>query len=123
MVIQKSIREGFGLVVSEPLWKGTPVVAGRAGGIPLQIPPGSAQLLVDSTDACTAAVLRLLRDPHEARMHGARGREWVRKHFLLPRLVADELRLLRRLVGLGATPKASTDSESTTAIPDKPATG
>ena len=46
--MQKSIREGFGLVVSESLWKGTPVVAGRAGGIPMQMPEGVGGLLVDS---------------------------------------------------------------------------
>jgi trehalose synthase len=100
VVIQKSIREGFGLVVSETLWKGTPVVAGRAGGIPLQIPPESRELLVDSVEACATQVLRLLQNPHEAREHGARGREWVRDHFLLPRLVGDDLRLIRRLLGL-----------------------
>ena len=100
IVIQKSVREGFGLVVSETLWKGTPVIAWRAGGIPLQIPPESADLLVDSTEECAARALQFLQNPHEARAHGARGREWVRKHFLLPRLIADELRLLRRLMGL-----------------------
>jgi len=108
VVVQKSIREGFGLVVSETLWKGTPVVAGRAGGIPLQIPPASSELLVDSVDECTAAVLQLLRDPHEAREHGARGRSWVREHFLLPRLVADELRLLRSLTGLSDVSREQT---------------
>lgn len=100
VVVQKSIREGFGLVVSETLWKGTPIVANRAGGIPLQLPPESHDLLVDSSEACAEQALRLLQNPQEAREHGARGREWVRQRFLLPRLLADELRLLRRLVGL-----------------------
>ena len=62
VVVQKSIREGFGLVVSESLWKGTPVVAGRAGGIPIQMPEGVGGLLVDSVEECAAAMLRLLRD-------------------------------------------------------------
>jgi trehalose synthase len=99
VVVQKSIREGFGLVVSETLWKGTPIVAGRAGGIPLQIPPEESHLLVDSVDACVTEVLKLLRDPQEARRSGAHGREWVRTHFLLPRLAADDLRLMLRLAG------------------------
>ncbi len=99
VVIQKSIREGFGLVVSETLWKGTPIVAGRAGGIPLQIPPEESHLLVDGIEDAVAQVLALLRDPQEARACGARGREWVRKHFLLPRLVADDLKLMLRLDG------------------------
>ncbi len=99
VVIQKSIREGFGLVVSETLWKGTPIVAGRAGGIPLQIPPEDSHLLVDDIEGAVAQVLELLRDPHEARAFGARGREWVRAHFLLPRLAADDLRLMLRLAG------------------------
>lgn len=98
VVIQKSIREGFGLVVSETLWKGTPVVAGRAGGIPMQLPPGHGGFLVDSIEACAERTLWLLRHPEEARELGARGREVVRRHFLLPRLLADELGILRALL-------------------------
>ena len=104
VVIQKSIREGFGLVVSETLWKGTPIVAGRAGGIPVQIPPENSQLLVDDTEACVARVLGLLRNPQEARAMGAHGREWVRRRFLLPRLAADDLRLMQRVSGLPPPP-------------------
>lgn len=107
VVIQKSIREGFGLVVSETLWKGTPIVAGRAGGIPLQIPPEDSHLLVDGIDSAAAQVLELLRNPHEGRASGARGREWVRTRFLLPRLAADDLRLMLRLAGhVPAEPQA-----------------
>jgi trehalose synthase len=97
VVIQKSLREGFGLVVSEALWKGTPVVAGRVGGIPLQMPPGTGGLLVDSIEACADALLYLLRNPHEAHALGESGRERVRQHFLVPRLLLDELRLLEAL--------------------------
>ena len=56
VVVQKSIREGFGLVVSESLWKGTPVVAGRAGGIPMQMPEGVGGVLVDSVEECASGV-------------------------------------------------------------------
>src|ERR671910_124613 len=87
VVIQKSIREGFGLVVSETLWKETPVVAGRAGGIPLQLQGGAGGFLVDSIEECAEKTLRLLGHPDEGQMLGARGRELVRERFLLTRLI------------------------------------
>jgi trehalose synthase len=102
VVIQKSLREGFGLVVAEALWKGTPVVAGSAGGIPLQMADDTGGLLVDSVEACAGAIVSLLRDEPRARALGASGRERVRRHFLTPRLVLDELSLMRRLAA-GAT--------------------
>src|SRR5207253_3420924 len=98
VVIQKSLREGFGLVVSEALWKGTPVVAGRAGGIPLQVQDDAGGFLIDSVEACAERALWLLRHPEEGKDIGARGRERVREHFLLPRLIADELRLYGALL-------------------------
>lgn len=94
VVIQKSIREGFGLVVSEAMWKGTPVVAGRAGGIPLQMADGAGGVLVDSVEECAEAVVGLLRDRERAMEFGERGRERVREHFLLPRLLLDEVSLM-----------------------------
>jgi trehalose synthase len=97
VVVQKSIREGFGLVVSESLWKGTPVVAGRAGGIPMQMPEGVGGVLVDSVEECAAALLKLLNDDELAAQLGGSGRAHVREHFLLPRLLMDELRLLSTL--------------------------
>ncbi|MCE9673025.1 glycosyltransferase [Myxococcus stipitatus] len=97
VVVQKSLREGFGLVVSEALWKGTPVVGGRAGGIPLQLPDGIGGVLVDTVEECAEALLRLLRMPEEARLLGERGRENVRQQFLMPRLLLDHLRLLDAL--------------------------
>src|SRR5438105_4967211 len=98
VVIQKSLREGFGLVVSETLWKGTPVVAGKAGGIPLQLQDEVGGFLIDSVEACAERTLWLLRHSEEARAIGARGRERVRERFLLPRLIADELRLYGALL-------------------------
>jgi trehalose synthase len=97
VVVQKSIREGFGLVVSESLWKGTPVVAGRAGGIPMQMPAGVGGLLVDSVEGCASAMLKLLNDRELAEELGRSGRAHVREHFLLPRLLMEELRLLSTL--------------------------
>jgi trehalose synthase len=101
LIVQKSIREGFGLVVSESLWKGTPVVGGRAGGIPLQMSDDSGGLLVDSIEECADAVLRLLKDPVTSKELGERGRERVREHFLLPRLLVNELSLVKDLMSDG----------------------
>jgi trehalose synthase len=98
VVIQKSVREGFGLVVSETLWKGTPVVAAKAGGIPLQMAGDAGGFLVDSVEEAADRTLWLLRNPEEGRALGRRGRELVRERFLLPRLLTDELRLYASLI-------------------------
>jgi trehalose synthase len=97
VVLQKSLREGFGLTVSEALWSGTPVVGGRAGGIPLQIVDGKTGILVTSEDQCTEAIVRLCENPSRATKMGEAGRDHVRRNFLLPRLVHDELSLWREI--------------------------
>ncbi len=94
VVIQKSLREGFGLVVSEALWKEKPVVAGRAGGIPMQFPPGFDHYLVDRVEDCAERIVYLLNHLGERGEFGRAGRERVREQFLLPRLARDELRLI-----------------------------
>ena len=101
VIVQKSIREGFGLVVSESLWKRTPVVAGEAGGIPLQMPEEGEEFLVDSVAGCAEGIVTLLRDPERAAAIGAAGRKRVRERFLLPRLIADELRRYAFLLPVG----------------------
>ena len=100
VAVQKSIREGFGLVVSEALWKGTPVVAGRAGGIPLQMAHGAGGLLVDTVEECARGIVDLLGDPVRAAELGRAGRERVRQHFLLPRLLLEELELIAEITGV-----------------------
>ena len=102
VMIQKLIREGFGLVVSEALWKGTAVVAGRAGGIPLQMADGVGGLLVEGIDECARAMITLLNDPERADHLGRLGQARVRAHFLVPRLALDELSLMRALAGARA---------------------
>lgn len=97
VVLQKSTREGFGLVVSEAMWKKTPVVAGAAGGIPLQMADGAGGFLVDGVEDCAAATLRLLKDDTLAERLAELGRERVRAHFLLPRLLLNELTLMLHL--------------------------
>jgi trehalose synthase len=102
-VIQKSIREGFGLTVSEALWKSRPTVAGRVGGILSQIEDGRTGWLVDSSEACAAACLEILADPAAARVRALSGKEHVRKRFLTPRLLRDRLALFNRLAGRETT--------------------
>jgi trehalose synthase len=98
-VLQKSIREGFGLTVTEALWKTRPTVAGRVGGIVAQIQDGETGWLVDSAEECAEACVEILRDPREARQRALRGKEYVRRHFLTPRLLRDWLVLFNRLLG------------------------
>ena len=98
-VIQKSVREGFGLTVSEALWKARPTVAGRVGGIVVQIEPGVSGWLVGSVEECADACLEILGDPERARELALRGKEHVRRHFLTPRLLRDWLALFNRLLG------------------------
>jgi trehalose synthase len=98
-VLQKSIREGFGLTVTEALWKTRPTVAGRVGGIVAQIQDGETGWLVDSPRECAEACIEILRDPREARQRALRGKEYVRRHFLTPRLLRDWLVLFNRLLG------------------------
>jgi trehalose synthase len=100
-VIQKSIREGFGLTVSEALWKGRPTVAGGVGGIVVQIDDGSTGWLVDSSRECAQACIEILRDPREARQRALAGKEHVRRNFLTPRLLRDWLALFNELAGNG----------------------
>ncbi|MBV8949889.1 MAG: glycosyltransferase [Actinobacteria bacterium] len=97
VVIQKSLREGFGLTVSEGLWKGRPVIGGRAGGIVLQIEDGKNGYLVDTVEDCAARCLDLLGDPSGADEKGAAGREHVRQNFLSTRELEDWIGLFTSL--------------------------
>jgi len=98
-VIQKSIREGFGLTVSEALWKARPTVAGRVGGIVDQIQHGETGWLVGSSIECAAACVEALQSPADARRRALGGKEFVRRHYLTPRLLRDWLVLFNRLLG------------------------
>src|SRR6476646_10961372 len=99
-VLQKSIKEGFGLTVSEALWKGRPTVAGNVGGIVRQIVDGETGWLVRSSQEAAQAVLDILDDPVAARMRSLAGKEYVRTHFLTPRLLRDWLALFNLRLGL-----------------------
>jgi trehalose synthase len=95
--LQKSIREGFGLTVTEALWKGRPTVAGNVGGIPLQIEDGVGGFLVDSAEECAQRSLEILGDPELGKRLGRAGKEHARRDFLSPRLLRDWLELISKL--------------------------
>ena len=95
--LQKSIREGFGLTVTEALWKGRPTVAGNVGGIPLQIDDGVSGYLVNSPEECAQRCLEILRDPELGKKLGREGKEHARREFLTPRLLRDWLQLFTDL--------------------------
>jgi trehalose synthase len=99
VVIQKSIREGFGLVVTEALWKARPLVASRVGGIPMQVDAGGG-ILVDTIPEVASACAKLLKDSEFAREMGRHGKEHVRTHYLTPRLLRDDLLLFAKLLGV-----------------------
>jgi len=98
VIVQKSIREGFGLVVAEGMWKGRPVVGGNVGGIRLQIEDGRSGYLVDSVEECAKRIVELFADEDLRERLGAAGRERVRERFLTPREVTDYLRLMSKVV-------------------------
>jgi len=102
VVLQKSTREGFGLTVSEGLWKARPVVAGNVGGIPLQIEDGVTGFLVETSAACAERCLEILDRPERAQAMARKGKEHVREHFLTPRLLRDYLRIFNELLADGA---------------------
>jgi trehalose synthase len=97
VVIQKSTREGFGLTVSEALWKARPFIGGDVGGIPLQVQDGQTGYLVSSAGECAERSLEILREPALGRRLGRAGKEHVRQNFLTPRLLRDWLRIFRDL--------------------------
>jgi trehalose synthase len=98
VVIQKSLREGFALTVSEALWKRRAVVASAVGGIPLQVLHERTGMLVRSIEGCALQLVRLLRDPALRRRLGQEGREHVRDNFLHPREARDYLAIFSHLL-------------------------
>jgi trehalose synthase len=100
VIIQKSLREGFGLTVTEALWKGTPVVASRVGGIPNQIIHEETGFLLEPDDYAGFAgvIVDLLQDPGLCEKIGLQGKEHVRKNFLITRHLIDYLDLLGEIL-------------------------
>ncbi|UCE06417.1 MAG: glycosyltransferase [bacterium] len=100
IIIQKSLREGFGLTVTEALWKETPVVASNVGGIPLQIIDGENGFLIDpnDTNAFAQKIIEILKNPELARDIGKKGHETVREKFLITRILQGYLDLFNKLL-------------------------
>jgi trehalose synthase len=97
VVIQKSTREGFGLTVSEALWKGRPFIGGDVGGIPLQVQNGVTGYLVKTVEECAQRSLDIVNDPALGKALGRRGKEHVRSHFLMPRYLRDYLKIFHEV--------------------------
>ena len=97
LILQKSIKEGFGLTITEALWKGKPVIAGAVGGIPLQITHKYSGILTHSIEGTAHWIKTLLQDPASAKKLGENGREHVRQNFLLTRHLRDYLLLFLSL--------------------------
>jgi trehalose synthase len=97
VVLQKSVREGFGLTVAEAMWKSTPVIGGNVGGIRYQIENGVNGFLVSSIEEAAERIVQLLKDKKLRKEMGKKGRETVRENFLLTRYVEEYLDLFARV--------------------------
>lgn len=98
VVIQKSIREGFGLTVTEALWKGTPVVGTKVGGIPLQVIDGITGFLVSDIREAADRIVQLLKKSDLAKTLGLQGREHIKKNFLITRHLKDYIKIQSEMV-------------------------
>ncbi len=98
VIMQPSTKEGFGLVITEALWKGKPVIAADVGAIPLQIRDGGTGYFYRTPYLTARKVIHLLENPEDARMLGERGRSYVKEHFLIPNRIADWLMAMNMVV-------------------------
>ncbi len=94
VVLQKSLREGFGLTVTEAMWKGTPVIGGKVGGIRHQIEDGENGFLVESVEEAAERIVEIVKNPALGRKLGDKAKETVRARFLMTRLMEDWLDLV-----------------------------
>ena len=95
VLMQKSIREGFGLTVTEAMWKGKPMIGGNVGGIRIQIENGVSGYLVDTPEECAERIIELLKDPDLRSTMGEAAKESVRMRFLMPSLALDYMNLVK----------------------------
>ncbi len=91
VILQKSLKEGFGLTVSEAMWKGKPIIGGATGGIPLQIVHGVTGFLVHSVEGAAFRIRQILTNPAMAKRMGVEGKEYIRNNFLITRQIRDYL--------------------------------
>ncbi|MFH1663600.1 MAG: glycosyltransferase [archaeon] len=97
IVFQRSIKEGFALTVSEALWKETPVIASKVGGIPLQVLDGKTGYLTNNSDDTAKRAVKLLKNEKLRKQLGKQGKEHVRKNFLITRHLMDYIKLFKEL--------------------------
>jgi len=97
VILQKSIKEGFGLTVTEAMWKGKPVIGGNVGGIKLQIEDGKNGFLVNSPREAARRIVELIKNPQLSKKLGKAAKERVKEKFLIPRLLRDYLKLFNNL--------------------------
>ncbi|MDD5144543.1 MAG: glycosyltransferase [Candidatus Pacebacteria bacterium] len=98
VVLQKSTKEGFGLSVTEAMWKGQPVIGGNVGGIKLQIKDGENGFLVNTCKEAAQRMVELIKSPQLKKKMGQEAKEIVREKFLIPRLLRDYLKMFKELV-------------------------
>jgi len=98
LILQKSIKEGFGLTVAEAMWKEKPVIGGNVGGIKLQIKNNKNGFLVNSSEETAKRIVQLIKNPDLAKKMGKKAKKTVRERFLIPRLLRDYLKLFAELV-------------------------
>ena len=110
VIMQPSTREGFGLVITEALWKGKPVIAANVGSIPLQIREGDTGYFYETPVKTSRRMLGLLKNPRAVEAIGNRGKQYVGEHFLLPDRVADYIMAMEMAVDRGRAKKMPPDS-------------
>ena len=109
VIMQPSTKEGFGLVITEALWKGKPVIAADVGGIPIQIRDGDTGYFYQTPNETAQMVLYLLEHPNAARIMGEKGRRYVKEHFLLPDRITDYLMAVEMTLNGALKKETSTD--------------
>ena len=107
IVIQKSLKEGFGLTVTEALWKGKPVIAGAVGGIPTQVVHKLTGVLVHSVEGCAYQIRYLLTHPEFAQQLGRNGQEHVKENFLITSNIKRWLILFQLMLGMARPQKVA----------------
>jgi len=110
VIMQPSIREGFGLVITEALWKGKPVIGADVGAIPLQIRDGDTGYFYQTARKTAKKVIYLLEKPKAAEAMGKRGRQYVEQRFLLPGRIADYLMAINMIVSGAVNKEGSAES-------------
>ncbi|PJE51268.1 MAG: glycosyl transferase family 1 [Candidatus Yanofskybacteria bacterium CG10_big_fil_rev_8_21_14_0_10_36_16] len=100
IILQKSIKEGFGLSIAEAMWQGRPVIGGNVGGIKLQIENGVNGFLVSTPKEASERIIELIKNPELAKKMGTKAKESVRKNFLMPRLLSDHIKLYSSILNL-----------------------